>query len=315
MTQAISTDKTVLITGASGFVGQRLASRLSAAGVPVHLAYGPRHENGIDLESVDAVNDMMRHVSPDVIVHLAAISSIGEAIAVPRAVWANVRITDSLVSSLRGYSKKVRFIFASTAEVYGSSFDLGPVDEEASLDPRNAYARSKVACEYLLRDAASERFEVVSLRLFNHSGPGQSRRFVLPSFAAQIAAIEAGKVRGPVLHGNLDTLRDFADIEDVLDAYSAVISHREAQAGFSVFNVGTGRPVALRSILDTYIQLARTPIATKLDPSRVRENEVSVAAGKVERFFAEYGIRLGRSLRQLLSKILDNERRRAKEEE
>ena len=297
--------KRILLTGADGFVGRALGERLRNAGAAVFAARGPGALGGVDL-SVDAQR-VVREADPEIVVHLAGLSSVGSSLNDPSALWDNVRMTDALARALRGRGRPVRLLFASTAEVYGASFNAGVVDEDSALVPLNAYGRSKVACEYLLRDAASDALRVTALRLFNHSGPGQSDRFVLPSLARQIARLEAGLEPGPLRHGNMDVARDFSDIEDVLDAYVAVIADEGAQP-FSVFNVGTGQPVALQAVLELFLSLAHVPIATAADPARMRPAEVPVAAGRVDRFRERYKIRFRRSLRDLLARLLEAER-------
>lgn len=296
--------KRVLLTGGSGFVGSRLAVRLREAGAELEAPIGPEHAGGLDLSDRAAVDALVGVFRPDIVLHLAALSSVGDALADPLAVWGNVRATDALVSALLATGGAVRFVFASTAEVYGASFNDGPVDEDSPLRPLNAYARSKVACEYLLRDAASERFEVVALRLFNHSGPGQDIRFVLPSFAAQIAAIESGRAEGPLLHGNLDVARDFSDVEDVLDAYVAVAADAAPRPGFHVYNVGSGDVRPLSELLATMVTAARCSIACAIDPDRLRPSDVPVASGSMDRFAEVYGVRLRRDRSAMLRSLV-----------
>ncbi len=299
----------VLLTGAAGFVGGRLAARLEAAGADLVTVGAPGMSGGLDLADRDAVAALIAETRPDVVLHLAALSSVADAIGDPLSVWANVRATDAIVSALIDHGSPARLVFASTAEVYGASFNDGPCDEDAPLRPANAYARSKAACEYLLRDAASETLEVVALRLFNHSGPGQDERFVLPSFAAQVAAIEAGRP-GPLRHGNLDVARDFSDVEDVLDAYLAVAADPAPRPGFAVFNVGSGEVRRLGDLLDSLRGLARVEIAIEPDQARMRPSDTPVAAGDMTRFRAAYGVRFERGVEDMLAGLLAWERTR-----
>jgi len=306
----------ILITGASGFVGQKLVHRLGVAEpgaciIPVH---GPLHSDGalsLDLADVDACMTLVQEVRPTIIVHLAALSSVGTTLAGPDRVWhSNFDGTRALVRAALSLEAEVRFVFASSGEVYGRQFNNGPCDEDAPLAPISPYARTKAACEYLLNDLASERLSVVVLRLFNHSGPGQDERFVVPSFAAQIARLERGGRGGKIKVGNLDASRDFSDVEDIIDAYLAVIRHEGPLSCFSVFNLGSSENRSIRSIVEALIGLATAPIEPVLDLSRMRPADVAVARGVFGRFRAEFGWSPSRPFDQTIADVLQDQRAR-----
>lgn len=306
----------ILVTGASGFVGQKLVSRLRAAEpdafvIPVH---GPQNVGGalsLDLADVDACLAMVQEVRPTVIVHLAALSSVGATLGDAEGVWrSNFDGTRALARAALVLETDVRFVFSSSGEVYGRQFNNGPCDEDAPLAPSSPYARTKAACEYLLNDLASERMTVVALRLFNHSGPGQEERFVVPSFAAQVARLERGGGGGQIKVGNLDASRDFSDVEDIIDAYLAVIRHERPLSCFSVFNVGSGVNRSIRSIVDTLIGLAAASIEPVPDPTRMRPGDVAVARGVFERFQAEFGWFPERSFDRTIADVLQDQRAR-----
>lgn len=306
----------ILVTGASGFVGQKLVSRLRAAEpdvcvIPVH---GPQKVGGalsLDLADVDACLAMVQEVRPTVIVHLAALSSVGATLVDTEGVWrSNFEGTRALARAALTLETDVQFVFASSGEVYGRQFNNGACDEDAPLAPTSPYARTKVACEYLLNDLASEKMSVVVLRLFNHSGPGQEERFVVPSFAAQVAELERGGRGGQIKVGNLDASRDFSDVEDIIDAYLAVIRHERPLSRFSVFNVGSGVNRSIRSIVDALIGLAAAPIEPVSDPTRMRPGDVAAARGVFERFRAEFGWSPARPFDQTIADVLEDQRAR-----
>lgn len=306
----------ILVTGASGFVGQKLVSRLAIAEpgacvVPVH---GPQCVDGalaLDLRDVDACMALVQKVQPTVIVHLAALSSVGATLADTDAVWrSNFDGTRALARAALSLDTEVRFIFASSGEVYGRQFNNGPCDENAPLAPASPYARTKAACEYMLNDLASDTLSVIALRLFNHSGPGQDERFVVPGFAAQVARLEESGHGGQIKVGNLDASRDFSDVEDIIDAYLAVIRHRVPLPRFSVFNLGSGETRSIRSIMDALIGLAKAPVEPVPDPSRMRPSDVAVAQGVFDRFRAEFGWAPARSFDQTIADVLQDQRTR-----
>ncbi len=117
------------------------------------------------------------------------------------------------------------------------------------------------------------------MRPFNHTGAGQSESFVAPSFAAQIARIEAG-VQAPVLCvGSLDEERDFLDVHDVVRAYSLALDARARLTSGEVFNVASGKAVRIGDLLERLLSQARTRIDIQVDPNRLRPAPIRTAIG------------------------------------
>lgn len=287
--------KRVLVTGASGFVGRRLMPRLTSAGHDAIGLTGPDADPGplqVDLTDAEATRAAFAALRPDVVVHLAAMSSVGVGGSQPDEVWrANFDGARSVAMAARALQRDVRMIFASSGEVYGRRFNEGPCDETAPLAPMSAYARSKAASEFELEDGAREGLTVTTLRLFNHTGPGQDTRFVAPSFAAQIAAADrAGG--GEILVGNLDAMRDFSDVDDVIGAYLAVVAGAdEPGLPFEVYNVGSGRLLAIRDLLDILVRQSGADVRVVIDPARLRPSDVARAEGRFDKIAARFGWR------------------------
>jgi GDP-4-dehydro-6-deoxy-D-mannose reductase len=285
--------KRILVTGASGFVGRRLMPRLIDAGHEAFGLTGPEADPGplrVDLTDAGATRAAFADLQPDVVVHLAAMSSVGVGGSRPDEVWrANFDGARSVAMAARALRRDVRMVFASSGEVYGRRFNEGPCDETAPIAPLSAYARSKAASEFELEDIAREGLTVTALRLFNHTGPGQDERFVAPSFAAQIAA--AARVGGGEIKvGNLDAMRDFSDVDDVIGAYLAVVDGaREPLAAFEVFNVGSGRVRAVREVLDGLIAVSGTDVEVVTDPARMRPSDIARAEGDFAKIASRYG--------------------------
>ena len=303
----------LLVTGGSGFVGRRLVARLGLAPdaevLSVRGPYGEGPGAAIDLCDAPAVRDLVTAFRPDTIVHLAAFSSVGAGAGQADRVWrSNFDATRALAEAARDLDQPVRLLFASTAEVYGRGFNDGPRAEEAPLAPASAYARSKAACEYLLRDLAGEALQVVALRLFNHTGPGQDERFVVPGLAAQLARLGRGGA-GEISVGNLEAQRDFTDVEDMIDAYLAVLAAPAASpgTGFAVYNVGSGRQRSIQSILDRLIALHGAEVRVLRDPARLRASDIPVAGGCFERFGQAYSWRPRRDFEATVGAIYAHE--------
>jgi len=303
-------DRRVLVTGASGFVGTRLLGRLQQSACGVMGLVGPNGTNApaaVDLTDSVALARVIADFSPTTVVHLAAMSSVGDGSVTPQTVWkVNFDGTRSLAQAMLALPHPARMIFASSGEVYGRHFNAGPCDETSALLPASPYARSKTACEYLLADMASETLPVVVLRLFNHTGPGQDERFVAPSFAAQIARVM--RDGGEEIHvGNLDAVRDFSDVEDIIDAYMAVIEDDRPSPAFDLYNVGSGRPIAIQHLLDVLVEESGRPIRAMPVAERMRASDVPRAEGVFAKFRDRYGWSANTPLRTTAAAVLKHE--------
>lgn len=263
-----------LITGSSGFAGSHLASRLRARGHEVlGMSRGPLPRGGsnlkCDLRRWSLVREAVAGLRLDAVFHLAALTRPRESTDRPRRYyWSNLVGTLNLLEALRLHQPAVRMLFVSSSEVYAPAAGSRRLSEEAPLGPRNPYSSSKLLAEALCRQY-HEIFgvKVVVARPFNHSGPGQSDRFVISSFCRQLARLEAGTNRPRVVEaGNLGAVRDFLDVRDVVAAYERVLC--EASAG-DIFNVCSGRGVAISELLERLMEVAG--IQFKIKTSRVRE--------------------------------------------
>jgi GDP-4-dehydro-6-deoxy-D-mannose reductase len=280
----------VLLTGANGFVGRKLAPRLAAfAGEGAKLTALGRKDAPegwtfaeADIVDLDAVTRIVREAQPDFVVHLAAQSSVGAA--EKEETWrVNAFGSLALAAACARESPDAIVLCVSSAEVYGASFRNGPVDEDAPMMPMNAYARSKAAAEAIFADVLAPTVRLIVARAFNHTGAGQDVRFVLPSFARQIAEIETG-LREPVVRvGNLDAERDFLHIDDVCRAYIALLHAAPRLPMRNVFNVASGISRPIRAYLECMRAHARAPFAIEVDPARLRPSDVPIARGNSER--------------------------------
>jgi GDP-4-dehydro-6-deoxy-D-mannose reductase len=200
-------------------------------------------------------------------------------------------------------------LVVGSAEQYGNVSEAAlPVRETQPFDPASPYAVSKVAQEFLARQyARAHGLDVVLTRSFNHSGPGQSPDFVLASFARQIAAAEAG-LREPVLNvGNLDVERDFLDVRDVARAYAQLLEHGDSG---QAYNVCSGRSYKLRDLVDIYVASSSLEVRVVADPSRMRPADLPVLRGDPSKLQTATGWKPGRKIRQTLSDVLNDWRRR-----
>lgn len=285
-----------LITGASGFVGRHLCAYLLAhtdwallgtvypESVPEPSPHPCLSLTHLDLRDAGGVRELIGSFAPDVIFHLAAQSHVPTSLADPwETLENNMRAQLNVLEGVRRARLSSRVIVIGSNEEYGwPRPEELPITEESPLRPMNPYAVSKVGQDFLgLQYYLAYGMDVVRLRPFNHTGPGQSPRFVVPAFSSQIARIEAGLQEPVVRVGNLGVARDFTDVRDIVRAYH--LAAVQGAAG-EVYNLASGLARSVRGILKMLLSYARVPIRVEVDPSLYRPADVPVVYGSAEKF-------------------------------
>lgn len=270
----------ILITGVSGFVGSHLARHLAAQDHQVSGTYirDAPHLEGIELFDVDLLDEAaLTHAvatsQPEIVVHLAGLSHVGESFARPADYFrVNVLGTENLQNAARG----IRLLAASSAEVYGAvAAGDQPIEESRSPAPQSPYALTKAAMERLVQVQGA-----VIVRAFNIVGPGQAQTFALPAFAMQLAAIRAQRQR-PVLEvGNLSARRDFVHVDDAVRAYEVLLT--EAEEG-GIYNLGSGEAYSIEEALQRLIQTSGVAPSVEVDPKRCRPIDLPLLQADIHR--------------------------------
>jgi GDP-4-dehydro-6-deoxy-D-mannose reductase len=306
-----------LITGVTGFAGTHLAEMLLAdADVEVwgmmHQAQPPEllslrslQTLSCDLREPARVRDVLAELRPNWIFHLAGQSDVGGSW---QASWgtieSNVRGQLNLLESMIQLRLDARILVVGSNNEYGlvSAADL-PIDEETPLRPDTPYGVSKIAQDMLgLQFFLSHGVRAVRVRCFNYIGPRQSDKFVAAAFARQIAEIEAG-MREPVLRvGNLSTERDFTDVRDMVRAYRLALA---CCADGEVYNIGSGRAVPIRHLLDVLLSYARCAVRVETEPERLRPSDVPRSVCNPTKFHAATGWEARVPIEQSLRDVLD----------
>ena len=294
-----SAPRRILVTGATGFVGRHVMAALRAELRPGEALLGVGRGakaalpgtafQALELTDRVAVRACLAAFAPTQVLHLAALSSVGQAAGAVAETWqVNVGGLLNLAEAVASETPGATFVFASSGEVYGRAFLSGAaLDEDAAPEPTNSYARSKWVGEQILQDMLGGG-DLRVLRPFNHTGAGQDERFVVASFAGQIARIEAGLAPPRLEVGNLSARREFLDVRDVVSAYLAVLG-AEGVASGTVFNVASGAPRTVASVLEDLRGLARVSFEVAVSPERLRPVEIAVAAGDAGRLRAATG--------------------------
>jgi len=312
--------KKVLVTGATGFVGRHLIEFLCLEGgneiVGTYHSTPPSGPSAVSyvkvaLDDYPAVEKLIRDTAPDEIYHLAAIAAPGDANA--RRLDAHRINTQAGLFLLEAVSVArpgAKALCVSSSEVYGKvEPGENPVTESKPAKPKGAYAVSKLMLETVCAQyAESPGIHVVVARPFNHTGPGQGEKFVAPSFAMQMARVEAG-LRAPVIKtGDLSPQRDLADVRDVIRAYPPLL---RGGASGEVYNVCSGRPVSMQMIYDILLGFcASKNIRRETDESRMRPAENPLVFGSSEKLHAVTGWRPTIPLAKTLEDLMEDCRRR-----
>jgi GDP-4-dehydro-6-deoxy-D-mannose reductase len=285
-----------LVTGASGFAGGWLCRACLQAGDEVHgISRSGTSPEGVsatavDLRDAEAVTACVRGFEPDVVYHLAALSSVGRSWSEPeRTLEANVGGGVTLLEAIRRHAPAARVVWVSSSEVYGT-VESGAIAETVQCRPESPYAVSKLAAEQLAAVyAQAHGLSIVIARPFSHSGPGQRPIFLLSNIALQ--AVTARRRREGSLRlvtGNGDVRRDVTDVRDVVRAYRLLA----ASPLSGVVNVCSG---VTRSTAEQVAELARLlpdlVIEHVVDPALVRASEVMELRGDPRRLRAETGWR------------------------
>lgn len=317
----MSSEVKILITGVDGFVGRWLVAALRDAlpnidlvGTSTAPGKSPISVRTIALDLLDStiINAVVASERPTAIIHLAAISTVAAARTnSAAAIRVNLLGTMHLAEAVLRYVPESRFLYVGSSDIYGRTFTerTAPLDEDAPLAPLNTYATSKAASDLLVGQlSASDGLRALRLRPFNHTGPGQDARFVVPSFAQQIARIERGLQQPVIEVGNLESCREFLDVRDIVRAYVHAVTASIELCDGRAINLSCGRPIKVREMLDRLIGLASTQVDVVVDPDRYRPETEHFAGGDARRAHQILNWRPEIGLDTTLNDVLNAER-------
>jgi GDP-4-dehydro-6-deoxy-D-mannose reductase len=311
----------VLVTGIGGFVGPVVARALLERG---HEVWGLARRPGgprltglavrvaeADVTDSDAVARVLETARPEAVIHLAGLTFGPAAEADPRAAYAaNLGGTLAVLAALRAGVPRARLVLASSSEVYGAvrPEDL-PVGEDVPLRPVSIYGATKAAAEIAAAQwGRAYGLDVVRVRPFNHTGPGQDAAFVCAALARQVAAIEAGRQEAVLRVGNVDPVRDFADVRDIAAGYVAVL---ERGRSGEVYNLCSGEGTSIAEVIAILRTLARVPLRARSAPELTRAVDVPRLVGSPARVARDTGWHARIPLAETLRAVLEDWRTRA----
>lgn len=283
----------ILITGVTGFIGGHLVERLAQSGS--HEIFGISRNDGpssraaslaslsklliSELTDTPRLTELLRETRPEWIFHLAghANPKIETDEERRRCFEDNYDATDSLYTAILHAGLRPRILFASTGHVYAAPDRDGVACHESTpIAPRGVYAESKARAEELSLRRSEEGLEIVRVRFFNQIGPGQSRGFIVPDYASQIAEFEVG-IRNAVSVGDLSAWRDFTDVRDTVRALESLMKLPTSIRGL-VFNAASGRMWQLQQLFDKLSFLANRPLVLESRNSQIVQTTYSFSS-------------------------------------
>lgn len=295
--------KSVLVSGGAGYIGSHTAVELVLSGYDVVIAdnlsnadmsgvEGVRAITGVDVPFVEvdccdkaAFAKLFEQYDFDSAIHFAAFKAVGESVSDPMKYYRNNLLSFlNLVDLMREYNRH-NIVFSSSATVYGEADEL-PVTEATERKPAtSAYGNTKQMCEDILRDATAAYPELkgIALRYFNPIGAhpsaliGELPRGVPQNLVPYITQTAAGIRECLSIFGNDyptadgSCLRDYIDIVDLAKAHLAAINRmveQKSDQDYEVFNVGTGNPVSVFELVNTFERVNNLKLNYKVAPRR-----------------------------------------------
>lgn len=262
----------VLITGDGGFVGHYLREELKDDQI---FSYDLRNKQ--DLRNFEQLRNVLDKWRPEYIYHLAAQAYVPESFANPKRTFeVNLIGSLNLLEAVRQLGLKTKILLAGTSEEYGD----GNVTEKSMLQPKSPYAISKVAMDRLgILYAQSYGMNVVVTRAFNHTGPGRGEMYADSSFAKQVAEYDKGK-RQYIEHGNLESIRNYSDVRDIVKAYRLAIDLPS-----DVYNICSDQSVKMQYILDILCSMSKDgAVPLQVNPSLYRPADFSFKEPSCDKF-------------------------------
>lgn len=311
-----------LVTGATGFVGGYLVEHLLSQGYEVWGTTRQSYSNcflgskfklvELDLQNESSLIAFLNTIEPSEIYHLAGQSNVKQSWdnkieTYNSNIIATVCLLEAILKSKIRNTAKI--LTVGSSEEYGRvDYGLMPIKEQTTLNPQSPYGVSKAAISFFAKQYyEAYGMKLIHVRPFNHIGPGQKLGFVVRDFAQQIVDIEQGKKENILMVGNLDSIRDFTDVRDIVNAYTLLMQKTTLYG--EVYNVCSSAATSIGSILDNLISLSRSSIAVSYDQKRMRPSDVPLYLGDNDKIKKNTGWSPVISIQHTLIDILNSLRK------
>jgi GDP-4-dehydro-6-deoxy-D-mannose reductase len=301
----------LIITGANGFVGQHFLKlpQLNSSIEILGTFYNHEPEKHpfaqfqqADIRNYSAVVELIKHFKPTHILHLAAQSSVARSWGMPLpTIMDNVSMVMNIVEAVRVLELPTKIVVVGSAEVYAPS--AIPISEMHAVQSHNPYALSKLTQERICQlYVNSFGLDIVCTRSFNQIGPRQNLNFAIPSFAQQIIS-QLNKDTITLDVGNIDAIRDFSDVRDMVQAYWQLLiqPHKEF-----IYNVCRGEGYSLKSLISIMGEIIRKPIKTIINPEKIRPIDIPVMVGNAKLLNDEFMYQPKYNIKATLTDVLSN---------
>ena len=307
--------KTVLVTGANGFVGRHLVRELTANGYSIVAVGGSQVKATDNLQGQKYMTlDLTKRDETDRIdfagisgvIHLAGLAAVGPSFDKPMDyINTNIGIQINLFETALAQKAGPRFLIVSSATIYDPKAEL-PLGEDASVVPNSPYAVSKIGQEQMAGYYATRGFECITVRPFNHIGPGQNPGFIVPDLAQQIIAAEKG-LQNEIKVGNLDAKRDYTDVRDIVRAYRLLT---EKGVPGETYNICSGKALSGHYILDGLVKATGYTPTVRQDPVRMRPSDTPEIYGSHQKLTNHTGWQPEIPFEQTMTDVIEDWRSR-----
>ncbi len=283
------------ITGIHGFVGNHLTQYLKTKGHEVSgidqaetCAHADKYYK-VDMRDSEQLCAILSDIQPDYIFHLAGLSFVPDNASTPKfSIDITVMGAASLLDAVKKAVPGAITLMIGSLKEYGLTGGESSIDESTVCRPIDFYGISKYAAE-LIGQQYSRQFDIDirHSRSFNHTGPGQSNRFVCSDWAYQCALVAKGLQKPEIQVGDLDQEIDFLDVRDVVEAYYTIVTNGTKN---QIYNVCSGTTTSLRWILSTLSENCPLTITHAVKPERLRAGEIRrISRGNPAKLFADTG--------------------------
>ncbi len=298
----------VLVTGGAGYIGSHVLKALDEKGfnIIVYDNLSKGHEEAVlagkliigDLEDEDLLNRVFRDNKIDAVMHFAAFIEVGESVKEPLKYYQNNTANTINLLKIMGNNDVNKFIFSSTAAVYGNP-ETVPIPETESIKPINPYGQSKAFVEKVLEDSSKAKdFKYVSLRYFNAAGAdplgriGESHNpethlipLILKTAKGERESIKIFGIDYPTPDGTC--IRDYIHVDDLADIHVRALEHLLNGGESDVFNCGYGYGYSVKEVVETAKKV--TEIDFKVEEAPRREGDPAILVADSTKLKTKFG--------------------------
>lgn len=291
---------TILVTGGCGYIGSHTCIQLIKQGIdPViidNLYNGkeivldrikkitgkrPRFYQG-DIRNKDLLDTIFKENNIKGVIHFAGLKAVGESVRKPLEYYdVNVYGTINLLDAMKKANVK-KFIFSSSATVYGSQPIIPYIETMETGEPTQPYGRSKLFIEKILQDLsiADQDWSITILRYFNPVGAhpsgliGEDPQGIPNNLMPYITQVAIGKLDSLAVFGNdYETrdgtcIRDFIHVMDLAEGHLAALNYNDTQSGVNIFNLGSGQGNSVLEVIATFENVFRKKLPYHFAPRR-----------------------------------------------